>query len=58
METKDAAFYRARAEECRKGAAKTKDLQAKIHWQQAEQCWLEMAECAERLAKQQGQKQS
>ena len=55
MDTKDSAFYRAELKNA--GAAKAKDLQAKIQLA-AEACWEEVAEYAERLPRQRRENQN
>ena len=47
MSRKDAARYRAEAEKCREAAALATDSAARLHWEQAERCWLTMAKQAE-----------
>jgi dsDNA-binding SOS-regulon protein len=47
MSRKDAARYRAEAEKCREAAAMATDSAARLHWEQAERCWLTMAKQAE-----------
>jgi hypothetical protein len=47
MSRADATYHRKRAEECREAAAKANELAAKMHWQEAQACWLYLAQLAE-----------
>jgi len=43
MKPSDAKHYRAEARKCREAAAMAKDSAARLRWQQAERCWLTLA---------------
>jgi hypothetical protein len=47
MSRKDAVHYRAEAEKCREAAALARDTATRLHWEQAERCWLTMAHQAD-----------
>jgi hypothetical protein len=43
----DAAHYRIEAAKCHQAAVSAKDSAARLYWQQAERCWLTLANQAE-----------
>jgi hypothetical protein len=43
----DAAHYRVEAAKCHKAAVSAKDSAARLYWEQAERCWLALANQAE-----------
>jgi hypothetical protein len=42
-----AMHYRLEAAKCREAAGKAKDSASRLYWQQAERCWLTLANQAE-----------
>jgi hypothetical protein len=43
----DTAHYRLKAAKCREAAGKARDSASRLYWQQAERCWLTLANQAE-----------
>ena len=42
-----ATHYRLKAEKCREAAARAKDSASRLYWEQAQRCWLTLANEAE-----------
>jgi hypothetical protein len=47
MKLSDAKHYRAEARKCRMAAAAAKNSATRLYWQEAERCWLTLANQAE-----------
>jgi hypothetical protein len=43
VNTQDAAHYRIEAAKCHQAAIEAKDSAARLYWEQAERCWLALA---------------